>query len=85
VHRGQDDLRIYEIGNFKNGNLPDSVLPPPVRNTNFANALFSATHTILKFYDDEGYLVLVPKGLSGLSPFQTAYVSLYNRLFGKLL
>lgn len=56
-----DDLRIYEHGPFKNGNMPDSILPPAIRNINFAYDLFSDTHEIIKLYQDHGYIVIVPK------------------------
>lgn len=80
-----DDLRIYEEGNYDSGNLPDSVIPPKVRNTDFAYELFDDTHTVLKFYKDEGYLVLLPKKTNPLSFAQTSYFKIYNSLFKKLL
>jgi hypothetical protein len=56
-----DDLRIYEDGPFKNGNAPRDVLPQRNRNINFVYKFFSSTHTIHKFYSDEGYILLLPK------------------------
>lgn len=54
-----DDLRIYETGPFDSGNLPDGILPPKVRTTEFINKIFSSTHTIVKSYRDEGYIMVV--------------------------
>ena len=56
-----DDLRIYEDGPFKKGNMPDNILPPASRNINFVYELFSETHDIIKLYQDHGYIVIVPK------------------------
>lgn len=56
-----DDLRIYEEGPYKNGNMPDNIIPPSIRNIDFAYALFAATHEIVKLYNDHGYLVIIPK------------------------
>jgi hypothetical protein len=57
-----DDLRIYEEGPFKNGNIPDwaQTLPPELRHLQFVERLFAATHETRRDYADEGYLVLVP-------------------------
>lgn len=80
-----DDLRIYEEGAFESGNLPDNVLPPKVRNTHFAQELFGTTHDIIKFYEDEGYLVLIPNNLQNLSQVNSLLFTLYNSIFKKLV
>src|SRR5688572_13560450 len=80
-----DDLRIYEEGNFKNGNLPKDVLPPKIRNTNFINNLFKDSHDIVKLYEEEGYLVLLPKKLKKLSMMDELYYKAFNTLTGKLI
>lgn len=56
-----DDLRIYEEGPYKSGNLPDNVLPPKIRNVNFLNEYFGKTHIVLKSFENEGYAMLFPK------------------------
>lgn len=56
-----DDLRIYETGPFKGGNMPDNIIPPAKRNIDFVYELFSKSHDIIKLYDDHGYIVIVPK------------------------
>ena len=79
-----DDLRIYEEGPFKKGNLPKDVLPPKVRNTHFVANLFKSTHEISKLYDDEGYMVLLPKTLQPLSFFDNIRYRIYNTAFRKI-
>jgi hypothetical protein len=56
-----DDLRIYEEGPFKAGNLPGHVLPPRIRNTRFMEEAYGNSHIILKSYEEEGYLMAFPK------------------------
>jgi hypothetical protein len=56
-----DDLRIYEEGPYKSGNLPENVLPPKIRNVNFLRDYFGNTHVIIKSYENEGYALLFPK------------------------
>jgi len=80
-----DDLRIYEEGAFESGNLPESVIPPNNRNTNFVETLFGNTHNIIKLYQDEGYLALLPKSLTDLSFLENFYFNQINKLFKKLL
>lgn len=59
-----DDLRIYEDGPFQNGNLPSeyNTLSKEQRSIDFVYRLFNRTHKIIKDYQDEGYLILIPKG-----------------------
>lgn len=80
-----DDLRIYEEGGYDSGNLPDNVLPPKVRNTNFAEALFGDTHNIIKSYRDEGYLILLPKKMKEPSGLQAMLFTLKNKIFKRLM
>ncbi|MBI3318890.1 MAG: methyltransferase domain-containing protein [Candidatus Omnitrophica bacterium] len=62
-----DDLRIYEDGPFENGNIPPThnTLPNHLRDTGFVHRLFGETHWILKSYQDEGHLILLPKKKRG--------------------
>lgn len=58
-----DDLRIYEKGPFKSGNIPEkhNTIPKESRNIDFVYDLFGDTHDIEKSYKNEGYLILTPK------------------------
>lgn len=56
-----DDLRIYEAGPYKSGNLPESILPPGIRNIDFVYTAFADTHIIKKSYREQGYLMVFPK------------------------
>jgi len=56
-----DDLRIYEDGPYKNGNVPEDALPKISRNISFIYEYFDRTHIVLKCYLDEGYVLLLPK------------------------
>jgi hypothetical protein len=56
-----DDLRIYEDGPYKNGNVPEDALPKISRNISFIYKYFDRTHIVLKCYLDEGYVLLLPK------------------------
>lgn len=81
-----DDLRIYENGPFGHGNLPPDILPPRVRNTQFLDT-FLPTHTVAKFFQDEGYILLLPKrGDVSTMPEQTPRMShtLVNRLLRRV-
>ena len=55
-----DDLRIYERGNFRNGEWLD-VISSGFEGINFINKILSETHNITKSYDDEGYIICLPK------------------------
>lgn len=56
-----DDLRIYENGQFSSGNW-DYIRKNYILNgIDFIEKLFKDTHIINKTYDDEGYLIIVPK------------------------
>jgi hypothetical protein len=55
-----DDLRIYERGNFKNGEWLD-VISSGFEGINFIYNILSDTHDITKLYDDEGYIICIPK------------------------
>ncbi|MFM2486895.1 hypothetical protein [Celerinatantimonas yamalensis] len=69
-----DDLRIYEDGPFANGPAPASDrLPRFNRNLQLLEQLFAKTHHIFRSYQDEGYLLVVPRVLSESSiqlPFE---------------
>ena len=56
-----DDLRIYEDGPYKNGNVPEDALPKMNRNISFVYNYFERSHIVLKCYLDEGYILLLPK------------------------
>lgn len=74
-----DDLRIYEEGNFKNGNLPSSILPPKERNTIFIQNLYRDTHNIIRSNQDEGYILLLPKNKKiELTFFANFYYKIFN-------
>jgi hypothetical protein len=68
-----DDLRIYIDGPFEKGNTPEyaQTLPAEARHVDFVAELFSSSHRCTSLYDDEGYLVLVPRtswlGATGLT------------------
>jgi hypothetical protein len=55
-----DDLRIYEDGPFRSGNMPKHILPPKARNIRFLESALSATHIIQRSYWDEGYIIIFP-------------------------
>jgi hypothetical protein len=56
-----DDLRIYEQGPYRSGNMPEHILPPKARNIDFILSAFASTHIIQRSYWDEGYIILFPK------------------------
>ncbi|MBK9570300.1 MAG: hypothetical protein IPO53_10585 [Chitinophagaceae bacterium] len=62
-----DDLRVYEDGDFENGAAPSDTLPTKNRNLDFIGLLFGDSHFALKSYKSEGYLLLFPKDVYGLS------------------
>jgi len=55
-----DDLRIYEDGNFACGLCPKAH-QNPVRGIDFVFTSLGKTHTIMRRYEDEGYIVCLPK------------------------
>jgi hypothetical protein len=66
-----DDLRIYEDGPFGNGPMPDfaQTLPPERRHTRFVSELFGQTHHIHRLYQEEGYMMLLPRRVAdGAAP-----------------
>ena len=82
-----DDLRLYEQGPFAGGNLPIGFggIPEHMRNTDFVYRLFG-DRTVVKDYRDEGYLIIVPKGvefeLRPLGAWQRLKRNLKKRLNG---
>lgn len=68
-----DDLRIYEDGNYENGNVPQDALPLVERNIDFISRCFSKTHCIFRSYHDEGYILLFP-----LKKYKKAHFSISN-------
>jgi hypothetical protein len=54
-----DDLRIFEIGPYAGGNVPDQMLDPQDTLAFLAEA-FGGTHAIQRDYADQGYLALSP-------------------------
>lgn len=59
-----DDLRIYEDGPFRHGNLHPEIprLPEVLRDVDFVWRIFP-DRVIKRNYRDEGYLLIYPKGL----------------------
>lgn len=55
-----DDLRIYERGNFRSGEWLD-VINSGFEGIEFIHQLLSDTHDIHKNYEDEGYIICLPK------------------------
>ena len=58
-----DDLRIYEDGPYKSGNIPETAqtLVPDRRHIRFVSELFDRTHYVHRLYHEEGYIVLLPR------------------------
>lgn len=77
-----DDLRIYETGPFKSGNLPEGILPPSFRSIDFVFGLFGDSHEVVRSYEDEGYLLLFPKHIyQKLSSFsESIFEKMRNRI-----
>jgi hypothetical protein len=80
-----DDLRIYEVGDYESGNLPENVLPPEVRNIGFATSLFADSHRIIRSFCDEGYLFMIPKKTFPISKLKNIYYRIENRVFKKII
>lgn len=55
-----DDLRLYETGNFESGNWLD-VINCGYNNIDFIFKNFGKTHSIQRLYENEGYLICLPK------------------------
>lgn len=57
-----DDLRIYETGDYEDGNLPVDAPGHPVEGgADWIRTLFADTHDALTILRDQGYLLLLPK------------------------
>lgn len=56
-----DDLRVYEDGNYEKGNAPVDTLPKKIRGIQFIDENFGQSHSFVRSYQDEGYLLLFPK------------------------
>lgn len=80
-----DDLRIYEEGDFKNGNLPPHIKRPSKGLGYFVENLFSNTHKILKSYEDEGYLYLIPKKSNPINSLNSIYFQTVDKIFNKII
>lgn len=80
-----DDLRIYEVGPYRSGNMPADIVPPKVRNVAFATRLFGTTHDVVRSFQDEGYLCLVPKGKAAPGWFARLRCSVGQRLQRRVL
>lgn len=82
-----DDLRIYEEGPYKSGNLPENVLPPKIRNVNFLNNYFGNTHLVIKSFENEGYAMLFPKEAYNkhnrgfISKLRNAYLQARHKIY----
>jgi len=55
-----DDLRVYEDGPFQSGIWPDRHIYGR-DGIDFIYNMFDRTHTIKKLYNDEGYIIMLPK------------------------
>ena len=57
-----DDLRIYELGEWEDGNLPAGTPGAPTeKGADWMRYLFADTHTAHTIVRDQGYLLLLPK------------------------
>ena len=57
-----DDLRIYELGDYDDGPLPEGTPGNPTENgADWIRRMFADTHTARKLTQDQGYLVLLPR------------------------
>jgi hypothetical protein len=78
-----DDLRIYEDGPFFNGSIAEgsSLLDSRQRSIAFIKNLLDATHHIIRYYHEEGYIVCLPKSRPMPEPTSIIHeVSLLKRL-----
>jgi len=57
-----DDWRIYESGNYENGQIDPSLRGPDM--FDYILEMFSETHDIILCLSDEGYLILIPKSFA---------------------
>jgi hypothetical protein len=80
-----DDLRIYEVGSFESGNLPENVLPPSMRTIQFVFNLFGDSHDIYKSFKDEGYMYILPKKLHRLNALKKLFYDTQNQLLKKII
>jgi hypothetical protein len=61
-----DDLRLFEEGQYQNGAAPSDTLPRNPQGLGFVQECFGDSHTFIRSYMDEGYLLLLPgKAASG--------------------
>ena len=80
-----DDLRIYEDGDYENGNIPKGFanLKDSDRDLSFVDLLFP-NRLISRFFSDDGYMIISPKentlNFSKLSIFYRAKRSLMKNL-----
>ena len=79
-----DDLRIYEEGPFRRGNLPSNVLPPKIRNIDFIEKHFADTHVIVRSYIDHGYVVVLPKNGTIKKPLLDKLYHTFNPLLKRV-
>lgn len=58
-----DDLRIYEKGPFKGGNMEDYGVEHCAKyiGLDFVKKIYDTSHNFTKIYEDSGYLILEPK------------------------
>lgn len=57
-----DDLRIYELGDYEDGNLPEGVPGAPIKDGARWICDMFPNHRHLKLTQDQGYLLLLPPG-----------------------
>jgi len=57
-----DDLRLYETGDWKSGPLPEGIADPQPNGADWIRRMFADTHLSRTLTEDEGYLVLAPRG-----------------------
>lgn len=60
-----DDLRIYELGEWEDGNLPEGHPGAPTENgADWMRYMFADTHTAHTITRDTGYMLLLPRPLT---------------------
>jgi hypothetical protein len=79
-----DDLRIYEVGPYTYGNLPEGILPPKLRNIDFVYKAFKDSYIIKKSYKDEGYLIVLPAKKKETNKFRSLIYKISNTINKKI-
>jgi len=80
-----DDLRIYEDGPFRHGNMPEHIHRPRNRDLAFISQALASTHIIQKSYWDEGYILLLPNTIfPGDFGWRRYWYNFYNTVAKKI-